>query len=77
VLRTIDDQLAEMEKAIARGDLGRKEHALDSIEDQLRYLGRLGAGAAGAVPRLRKLTHHAEPRMRRSAVAALKRIDMK
>jgi HEAT repeat protein len=78
-LGILNDALTRWDEAIARGDT-TEEYAfgiIETIEDQFEHLAGLGAGAAETVPRLRELTHHANPLIQRWAAAALKRIDIK
>jgi hypothetical protein len=78
-LRDLNGALTRWDEAVAKCD-EMEEYALEhlgTIEYQLEQLAGLGAGAAEAVPRMRELTHHADPRIQRLATAALQRIDKK
>lgn len=75
-LQLLNNDLISWEEAMARGD-GMEGYAYEHIlriEDRFSFLADIGPGAAEAIPRLRQLTHHADPRIQRLAVAAMKRI---
>ena len=76
-LELLHDDLTQWDEAIASGEAKDKAYALDMIEDRLERLAKLGSGAADAVPKLAELTHHADPHVRRLAIAVLKQIDIK
>jgi HEAT repeat protein len=78
-LRMLDDALARWDEAMAKNDT-MEEYAhgiFEAIEGRFEGLAGLGAGAAESVPRPTELVHHADPRIQRLAIAALKRIDRK
>jgi HEAT repeat protein len=77
-LRALNLTLTEWDKATAVAEqIGEYdiERYLHGVEDSFGLLADLGAGAAEAIPRLKELTHHADPRIQRLAVTTLKRID--
>src|SRR5262249_23364939 len=78
-LRMLDDALAKWDEAIAKDDTMEEyaHESFEAIEGRFEDLAGLGAGAAESFPRLTKLVHHADPRIQRLAIAALKRIDLK
>jgi HEAT repeat protein len=70
--------LRELNSAVAHLDrFDDAVSSLGSVEFEIQKLADLGAGAADAVPRLTELTRHPEPLVRRAAVNALKRIEMR